>query len=87
MKRQTDGELRKHARSVELRRNFGVVAPAAPITMNPPPGEALYKQFTLASGNTFRPNFSRGGEVTVHIEGDFLELLREGWRSTTKTGD
>jgi hypothetical protein len=83
MKHQTDGELRKHARSVELRRNLGVVAPAAPITMTPPPGEALYKQFTLASGNTFRPNFGRGGRVMVNFEDDAIELQREGWTRET----
>jgi hypothetical protein len=79
-----DGELRKAASAVALRRNFGVVAPPEPITMIPPPGEALFKQFTLASGNTYAPAFHKGGQVTVKTEADAIELEREGWSRKTK---
>jgi hypothetical protein len=78
MKHPTENELRKQARATELRRNFGVIAPVA-ITMVPPPGEALFKRFTLASGNAYSPNFVRGGRVIVKCEADAIELQREGW--------
>jgi hypothetical protein len=80
-------ELRKRANAAEFLHRFGISAPFGPVTMIPPPDEAVFKTFMLGSGMIYRPNFSRGREVTVHTEGDFLELQREGWRSTTKTGD
>ena len=79
-----DGELRKAASAVALRRILGVVAPPEPVTMTPPPGEAIFKQFTLASGVTYSPAFHRGGDVVVRIEADAIELEREGWSRKTK---
>jgi hypothetical protein len=78
MKHPTENELRKQARATELRRNFGVIAPVA-ITMVPPPDEAVFKQFTLSSGRTYRPSFGLGGRVIVNLEADAVELQREGW--------
>jgi hypothetical protein len=77
MRNPTDGELRKRARDVEARRHFG--GDAAPLSMVPPPDEALFKRFTLSSGNTYFPNFRHGGRVIVKTEADAAELLREGW--------
>jgi len=76
MAHPTDLELRKRARDCEQRRNFGVVTP---ITLTPPDDDAIYKSFTLASGNTYRPNFRKGGRVIVSCEADAIELQREGW--------
>jgi hypothetical protein len=78
----TEGDLRKAASATALRRNFGIVAPLA-ITMKPPEGEALFKSFTLSSGNTYAPNFVKGGRVIVKIEADAIELEREGWTRET----
>jgi hypothetical protein len=78
MRHTEDADLRKQAGSVALRRILGVAVPVA-ITMVPPPDEALFKQFTLSSGRTYRPNFARGGRVTVDLEADAAELQREGW--------
>jgi hypothetical protein len=79
-----DGELRKQASAVALRRNFGVVAPFEPVAMIPPPGAALFKSFVLGSGVTYSPAFHRGGELIVSIEADAIELEREGWSRKTK---
>jgi hypothetical protein len=55
-----------------------------PIVMIPPPGEALFKKFTLSSGVTYFPDFHRGGQVVVDIEADAIELEREGWSRKTQ---
>jgi len=82
MRHTEDADLRKQAGSVSLRRILGVAVPIT-LTMVPPPDEALFKQFTLASGRTYRPNFNRGGRVTVNLEADAVELQREGWSRET----
>jgi hypothetical protein len=51
--------------------------------MKPPPEEALFKRFTLASGNTYAPHFGKGGRVIVKTEADATELQREGWTRET----
>lgn len=53
------------------------------ITLLPPANAALYKRFTLSSGQTYEPNFARSGEVQVNCEQDARELEGEGW---TRTG-
>jgi hypothetical protein len=82
MKHRSDADLRKQAATVALRRILGVTA-FDPVVMVPPPGEALFKNFTLASGVSYRPNFSRGGQVAVNLEADAIELEREGWQNAT----
>jgi hypothetical protein len=82
MKLQSDAELRKRAAAVALRRILGVNQ-FDPVVMLPPPGEALFKSFTLSSGVTYSPNFSRGGQVVVNLEADAIELEREGWQNAT----
>ena len=67
-----------------VRRNLGA-APLAPITMIPPAGAAIYKSFTLESGVTYRPNFSKGARVIVSTENaaDARALENEGWSRET----
>ena len=82
MKHVTDDELRKQACGVALRRILGCT-PAAPIVMMPPPDEAIFRNFTLTSGNSYAPSFGLGGRVIVKSEADAAELEREGWTRKT----
>jgi len=70
---------------LESFRKFQIAqAKFVPVTMIPPPDEAVFKTFALSSGVVYRPDFSRGGRVTVNLEADAIELEREGWSRDTK---
>ena len=56
------------------------------IAMVPPAGQAPFRMFKLQSGNSYEPNFVRGGEVTVTTEADAAELVAEGWTRAPKKG-
>jgi hypothetical protein len=51
------------------------------ITLAAPPGETVFRKFTLSSGRECRPIFYHLGiEVTVETDAEACELESEGWR-------
>lgn len=49
------------------------------IVLTPPADQTPFRQFSLESGTCVRPDFAKGGRVTVESESDATELEREGW--------
>jgi hypothetical protein len=49
------------------------------ISLMPAEHMTPYRRFTLGSGRTYAPDFSKGGRVNVNSEQDAHELEAEGW--------